>query len=250
MGLVGLADRVLRHTPLHGPIRGLYRAVVRPRRILQCYLAFVAPGELAFDIGANVGSRTGPLLRLGARVVAVEPQPHIARVLRIRYGSWPGFTLVEKAIGAAEGTATMYVCSRHDLTTLSRDRMALAARKWPDGTWRELPVPVTTLDALVREHGRPRFVKIDVEGMEADILRGLSSPVGVLSFEVTPERSGEALLCLREIDRLGPAEFNVSIGEEMRLRERWLTRAEIEAFCRDDLPRAPVYGDIYARPLA
>ena len=45
------------------------------------YRRFVGPGDLAFDIGSHVGDRIGAFRRLGARVIALEPQPDCVRVL-------------------------------------------------------------------------------------------------------------------------------------------------------------------------
>src|SRR5689334_4646326 len=41
---------------------------------LRFYRQFVGPGDLVFDVGANVGHVTKVFLRAGARVVAIEPQ--------------------------------------------------------------------------------------------------------------------------------------------------------------------------------
>src|SRR3972149_2335437 len=49
------------------------------------YRRFLKPGDLAFDIGAHVGDRVASFRRLGARVVAVEPQPQLARLLRVLF---------------------------------------------------------------------------------------------------------------------------------------------------------------------
>ena len=52
----------------------------------RLYGHFVRPGDLVFDIGAHVGDRVASFRRLGARVVAVEPQPAMVRALRLLYG--------------------------------------------------------------------------------------------------------------------------------------------------------------------
>ena len=63
------------------------------------YGRFVASGDLVFDIGCHVGDRVAAFRRLGARVVAVEPQPALARTLRLIYGRDHAVTVVESAIG-------------------------------------------------------------------------------------------------------------------------------------------------------
>jgi hypothetical protein len=68
---------------------GLLRSVLmyhgipfRRRRLSQFYARFIRPGDLCFDIGAHVGSRLGAWLPLGARIVAVEPQPEVPQPVR------------------------------------------------------------------------------------------------------------------------------------------------------------------------
>ena len=59
------------------------------RRARRFYGALVRPGDLCFDIGAHLGDRTAHFLTLGARVVAVEPQPQLMALLRRRFGRNP-----------------------------------------------------------------------------------------------------------------------------------------------------------------
>src|SRR5439155_7684012 len=58
------------------------------------YSAFVGPNDLVFDVGANVGNRTKVFLRLGSRVVAVEPQPACVSLLAEAFGREPRLTVV------------------------------------------------------------------------------------------------------------------------------------------------------------
>src|SRR5215472_8214381 len=80
----------------------IYRGQIwKQRRERALYATFIKPGDLCFDIGAHVGDRTGHFLALGARVVALEPQPAAMAVLQRWYGRDPRVTLVEAAAGAA-----------------------------------------------------------------------------------------------------------------------------------------------------
>jgi FkbM family methyltransferase len=248
--IVSVARRALGDGLLYPFARRVFGSVALQRRIRSCYRHFVKPGDLVFDIGANLGSRTEALVRLGASVVAVEPQPLLAERLRRRFASHPRVTIVEQAIDSTEREAAMYVCSLHLLTTLSRQRMESARRRpeFAHATWRETRTRTITFDALIRDHGRPAFAKIDVESYELEVLRGLSTPVRALSFEVTPRHPQEALACLGEIGRLGRPEFNLARGETMRLVfAPWLTPEAMERYCRDDLPRESAYADVYVR---
>lgn len=220
-------------------------------RFLQLYRQFVREGDLCFDIGANLGNRLRCFRAMGCRVVAVEPQSFCLRRLRRDFGGDREVTIVPKASGEAAGTATLRTSPVHVLSTLSDSFVdkTRASGRFAGVEWsgREM-VEVTTLDALIGEHGMPRFVKIDVEGFESRVLAGLSQAVPAVSFEWTPEIPGNALDCLARLAALGDYEFNYSWGESMRLaRAAWLDEAAMKRVVEEFAGENQMFGDIYAR---
>ena len=243
MGTLGRAAGIARSLAVY------YGIPFRARRLAQLYAPFLAPGALAFDVGAHAGNRVRAFRRLGARVVAVEPQPDFVRVLQALYGRDPAVAIVAAAVGAAPGEARVLVSERTPtVTTLSADwaRRVAADPSFRGVSWAPgARVPVTTLDALVAAHGRPDFVKLDVEGSEADALAGLSAPVPALSFEYLAAARELALACIDRLATLGRYEFNWSPGERQRLASlRWLEPDAIRAVLRE---LAAGSGDVYAR---
>lgn len=216
----------------------------------KLYTQLVKPGGLAFDIGSHVGDRIGSFRRCGARVVALEPQPDCARVIRAVYAGDNDVTLVEAACGPKPGKLTLHINSNNPtVTTASTDfvRAADGAGGWEGQVWdKAIEVPVTTLDALIAAHGPPDFVKIDVEGFEADVLAGLSQPLPALSFEFTTIQRDVAYQCLDRLAQIGGYGFDIALGESQKLTfGRWVTKAEMAEHIRT-LPHDANSGDIYA----
>lgn len=221
------------------------------RRLRRFYLQFVHPGALCFDVGAHVGNRTRAFLDIGARVVAVEPQPICAAYLQKRFGRHGGFTLVPKAIGSEAGAATLHINRVNPtISTLApaswrkaMDAAALRGERWDH----QIEVEVTTLDRLIEQYGLPHFCKIDVEGCEDRVLAGLSHPLPALSFEFIGFEKAKARACTQRLRSLGAYRFNWSFREQLRLAAPdWRDDRRVEQMLAALGPRM-VSGDIYAR---
>jgi len=164
-------------------------------------------GGLIFDVGANQGTKTDIFLRLGARVVAIEPDQTNQQILRERYQRYrltpKPVVIVGKAVSNRNAVETMWIdepgsakntFSRKWVDTLRTDderfghNLQFAQKK---------EIETTTLEQLFGLHGLPFFVKIDVEGHELSVLQGMRRPVPYLSFEVNlPEFMEEGLKCV------------------------------------------------------
>jgi FkbM family methyltransferase len=229
-----------------------YGDVPHLRRMSRLYAGLLNPGDLAFDIGAHVGSRTCVWQRLGARVVAVEPVPQAMSVLKLLYGRNPRVRLVQAAVGEHIGSLPLLVCEREPtVSTLSPEwahRMVRERTAFGSTTWeRSIVVPVTTIDALVQQYGQPAFCKIDVEGYDLVALRGVSEPLRALSFEYVPPALDLALACLDRLSTLGEYEFNWSWGESMRFHwPEWVDSGTLVGYLRGYPPQGKP-GDVYAR---
>ena len=151
------------------------------------YRMFVEPGELCFDVGANIGNRTVILAEIGCRVICIEPQPLCLKRLRKLFGKQKNVVIVDAAAGEREGMGELAVCEDEPTISTMSDRWMTEGRFADGNQWsKKIPVRMTTLDRLITQHGTPKFCKIDVEGFELSVIKGLSVPVHCLSFRPLP----------------------------------------------------------------
>jgi FkbM family methyltransferase len=214
------------------------------------YKRFLRPGDLAFDVGAHVGDRVASFRRLGARVVAVEPQPALVLTLRLLYAFDRDVTIEPVALGPQSGTIELKLNPPNPtVATASTDFIAAAkgAPGWEEQRWTKTKtVAMKTMDELIAKHGIPRFVKIDVEGFEDKELAGLHHPLPILSFEFTTIQRSVALKAIERLARSSLYSFNAALGETQKLVHPDPLDAKNIIRWIEQLPAEANSGDIYA----
>jgi len=232
-----------------GLIRSLLIYNYKPfnkKRLRNFYSQFIKPGDLAFDIGALTGNRSNTWLNLGAKVVAVEPQPVLINFLRRKMGGHNNFDLMENVIGSKKGEVSLQINEAHpSVSTVSDEWTTLLKGFKKTLKWEKvIQVEMTTLDDMIEKYGVPNFCKIDVEGLEFEVLKGLSHTVPQLSFEFFPTTSDNTGQCLDLIDKLGSYKYNWILAETFKYQsEEWLTLKEIKSQISSYKGKKP--GDIY-----
>jgi len=218
---------------------------------LAFYSQFISKRDLVFDVGANVGSRSKLFLNLGAKVIAFEPQPELCEHLTQHLRNHTRFTLMPIGLGLNTSVVKLRISDAHVLSSMSNrwiDSTTQSGRfssyKWDNS----IDVKVDTLDNMIYKFGIPKFVKIDVEGYELEVLQGLTHQIKYFSFEFTAEDIDATLCCTNHLDKLGPYFFKFSKGESLTFEmNEWKS---IECFNKsllklvNDDNRA--WGDIYA----
>ena len=221
------------------------RTKIKENEQLYSY-SFLKNGDVVFDVGANIGTKTDLFLSHGAKVVCFEPQPDCVKVLWQKYGKNKNVIIVEKGLAGTNGEMQLSICSHaNTISTFSDDwkKGRFAGYKWD----KSINVEVTTLDDVVQKYGCPKYVKIDVEGFEHQVLSGLSIQIPYISFEFTIEFLDNARHCVTLLEKLGYKYFNLAIGENSQLiLNEWLSaRMLFETIeCIED---KLLWGDIYAK---
>lgn len=197
------------------------------RHAIEFYSMFIRPKDLVFDIGANVGIKTKTFLGLGAAVICLEPLPAALAELQAAFRSNSKVKVVPKAVSDEEGQAELYGCEEESGLSTMSSRWKDEGRFSADHAWTgSFTVPTTTLDLLIAEFGCPRYCKIDVEGYEHVVLKGLSQPIEHISFEYHGELLEEARQCLESLTKLGSYRFNCTVDGEMKLHFETFVGAE------------------------
>lgn len=241
---------------LYSTVRKLYWSLFKKddlsqyKQNLMFYSELLPSSSLCFDVGANMGEKTILLLEAGAKkVVAFEPQQECITAIKSRYGtSYNGrLATVDMVLGAQMGDAILYLGNRSSTSSM-------------DKTWEssspnnQIKVKMTTLDGAITKFGRPDYCKIDVEGWELEVLKGLSQPIPLLSFEyhLWEQELEKTLNCLDYLSGFGDILINITSDQDLVFAlQKWLPLKEFLKVFPDQFysRREFRYGDIFVRTM-
>ncbi|MDX2195143.1 MAG: FkbM family methyltransferase [Cytophagales bacterium] len=221
-------------------------------RRAKFYAQFVPHGALCFDVGANLGNRISPLLHIGARVLAVEPQASCIKFLKYKFGK--KIILVPMGLGNEETVKTLHISNASTISSVSEEWIAeVKKNRFKNYTWNKTQnITITTLHTLIVKYGHPHFIKIDVEGYELQVLQGLHSQVPIISFEYTvPEQTLRVQQCIDQIVSLGGQYVcNYSIGESMEWAlDQWISVDDMKKHILSSAFISTQFGDVYLKNI-
>ena len=210
--------------------------IAQEKNEISFYRSFLPACKLIFDIGANDGHKTAAFIHFSEKVVSCEPDPESVNLLRIRFRNKKNRVFIEnKAVTNTEGTTELFI--HHGVSAFNT-----ISGKWKnllelqgETRWHETiifngkqTVQTTTLDTLIATYGLPDFIKIDTEGSEDLVLKGLSKRVPFLSFEsLLPEYRNELEICLSRIESLNATvTYNIALHEKL-LFDGFVTRQQL-----------------------
>lgn len=222
------------------------------KRLLDFY-KFIFPKKviLIFDIGANVGERSFIFSMISEKVILLEPNPELNSLLRTRFSKSSNVKIINKACSEDVSKLDFYLGDNHLVSTFSTDFISHKKKSGEDSGWNsKLLIQTVTLDSLIIEYGIPDFCKIDVEGFEKNVIKGLNRKIGMISFEFnSPAFIEDSIWNIKKLKNLGYSSFNISFGESLEfIFSDWISPLELIEFLKKDSRFLNnTYGDIYAR---
>lgn len=215
------------------------------------YKQFINKGDLCFDIGANVGYKSKIFYKLGAKVVAVEPQKNCVREIKLKLGN--KVTVLENGVGAENTIKEFYVANNSQLSSFDKNWVSdLENTRFSEIEVEKVErIEILTLDNLIGKYGTPNFIKIDVEGYELEVLKGLNLKFEMLSFEyAVPEKLDSVISCLVHLSenfknlKCNYCEGNVQ--SKFNLKD-WISLDDMIAYVKKDYFQNTFAGDIYVK---
>jgi FkbM family methyltransferase len=206
-------------------------------------------GDTVFDIGANTGAKTELFLKYNVKVICIEPQEECLVELTNKFYGNGCVTIIPLAL-SSDGLPRMFrLANASTLSTFSEDFIERTkSKRFKNYEWNApIEIRTSTIDNLIENYGIPNFCKIDVEGSEVEVLKGLSYPIPCISIEYTPELKENALTCMNILESIGRYTYKYSEGESLTFsNDTWLAKDDMSEYLYTNIPHID-FGDIYAR---
>lgn len=163
---------------------------------------------LLFDIGANRGDAVLVGLNKGYKVIALEPAPHIYKELVKNFIYNPNVVPLKFAVSDSNNqTIEFYEADEDGLSTINKEWLTSDTMPYKGKNFRTIQATTITVDSLVDIYGIPDLIKIDVEGAEWSVFRGITKKYKTLTFEWTNVTIGEHQSQIEYLKNLGYTEI-------------------------------------------
>lgn len=174
--------------------------------------------ELIFDVGANMGRKSFIFLKLAKKVIAFEPSERLFLFLKKRFKQ-ENILLFNCALGSSVSTLDFFIIEGNEAyNSLNRKHIESTAKQRgvvTKNNVKPIKVKVDILENFIQEYGIPKYIKIDVEGHECDVIKGLITPVPLLSFEANlPEFRLETINAIRYLQTLSNNKYSFNFATD------------------------------------
>lgn len=164
--------------------------------------------QLLFDVGSNRGDAVVAGLNLGFnKIIALEPAPRMFKTLVSNFLYDPRVVPLKFAVSDVDNAQIEFFEADEDgLSTMNIDWLTSDDMPYKGKSFRTISATTITIDSLVKLYGVPDLMKIDVEGAEWSVFRGMTKKYGMLTFEWTDVTIEEHCAQLQYLESLGYTE--------------------------------------------
>ena len=226
---------------------GLFKKLFKRRIRYHDVKKFLNTNDLFFDVGAHLGDKSKELIKNKINVVMIEPQPECLKELKKLYSKNPFVTIIPMGLGRSKQKLEMSVNSKQPVISTFAEHWKTV--RFSESVWdKKITVDITTLDELIKKFGDPKFIKIDVEGFEHEVLLGLTKKSGIISFEFASEFIENAYKSIDYLISIGYTEFNYSLGERRKFYTQWSNANTIKEGLKNNIKEDDLlWGDLYCK---
>jgi FkbM family methyltransferase len=179
---------------------------------------------LLFDIGANRGDVVVSGLNKGYQVIAVEAAPIIFKELVKNFIYAFGVIPLKFAVSDKDNKLIeFYECREDGLSSINKEWLTSDDMPYKGKEFRSINANTITIDTLAKIYGEPDLIKIDVEGAEWLVFRGMTKKYGMLAFEWTDVTIKEHQEQIEYLQKLGYTEIGPQfIEHHLQEPKEWL----------------------------
>jgi FkbM family methyltransferase len=216
-------------------------------RIKKFYSKLINKNELCFDIGANIGKKSEILLKIGANVMAFEPQKKCIPKLLLLKSKYKKFNFESLALDNKEGQKHLFLSNYSEIATLSQSFVDIYKYKNVHWTGKET-VKTITINEAIKQFGNPYYCKIDVEGYEYEILSILKYKIPLIEFEVVAGFQEKAIDLIKLLNEKNTS-FNYTLNEHPEFKcTPWVKIDEITKIIRF-FPKRLIHANVFIKNI-
>jgi len=174
--------------------------------------------KLYFDIGANSGEYTDMLINTVDyynSIICVEANPYIIEKLKNRFIGNSKVKVLNKAVSSEVGKVDFYVCTNCDVISTCDTDWISNSRFSGNTSWVKVEVETISIDDMVLTYGIPEHIKIDVEGYELNVIKGMTKNYGSqIRFEWAEEKLDDIIEIVGYLSSLGYTKFGYMLQDK------------------------------------
>jgi FkbM family methyltransferase len=171
--------------------------------------------SLIFDVGAHKGEDAEFYLRKGFRVIAIEAMPEFCESISVRLSEHVrsgALTVLNLAISNVPGDVRFYADEMNTVWGTTNRSWVERNKSLGAGKGRTFTIRSAKLAEIMKEHGIPRYCKIDIEGNDLEALSSLESiaePPPLISIESDKTSWANLMKEFETFERLGYRKYKV-----------------------------------------